>query len=270
MTTSTAIKGMLFGLVGIGISLFWVRTRLIPRWAVPLEPLPTLPWRPVHLLLLFVGYVLSSQAVGLALRLIYGDMDRGELGVLPTLVASMFVFLLLAVGIWALGSFLGARLDAYGLHRAPNRGHFLRGAHLYLVSWPAIFGASLFWMGFLFLVGADIAPQDVAKLVQSTASHERWAVFLMAAVFVPIVEEFIFRGFLQTWLVKTRGALPGILITSLLFALLHGTTAFGPLMVISLAAGFARHITGSLWPAIAVHMCNNAFATIMLFQGLDI
>jgi hypothetical protein len=57
----------------------------------------------------------------------------------------------------------------------------------------------------------------------------------------------------------------GILITSVLFAMLHGTTAFAGLLVFALAAGVIRHVSGSLWPAIALHICNNAVTSIYLF-----
>ncbi|MFT5198576.1 MAG: membrane protease YdiL (CAAX protease family) [Planctomycetota bacterium] len=266
MSTGQVMSGMLMGAVGVGISLYLVRERILPAWRGLEEPSPALPWQRLHVVLLFLIYLLAGEAVGLSLRLIYGDVAWTELGVMPSLVASLLVNALLAVGIWTLGLSFGGSAAVYGLQRPPNRSHVVRGVLMYVACVPAIYGASSLWMSLLHLSGAEVLPQVVSELVKEAAGYERWAVFLMAAVLVPITEEFIFRGFLQTWLVKSQGAFQGILMASVLFALLHGTTAFGPLLAISLAAGWARHATGSLWPAIVVHICNNAVAAILLFR----
>lgn len=265
ITLGEVLTKMLLGLVGIAVSLYLVRGRLLPAWTVRDETEVNLPWSPLHLVLLFLVFLLSSQAVGLILRLIYGDMIWEDLGVLPTLVASMFVTGLMAVGIWTLGQTLGAGPEAYGLHRAPNKQHFGKGLLIYVASVPALLGAGYFWGGLMHLVGEQVETQEVILLVQGAAMHERWAVLLIAGVMVPIVEEFLFRGFLQTWLVKTQGAVQGILLTSFFFALLHDISSFGPLLVIALTAGCIRHATGSLWPAIAVHIVHNSIITALLF-----
>ncbi len=258
---------ILLGLVGIGVSLYLMRGRLLPAWTVRNEPVPALPWNPLHLVLLFLVAVLSSNAVGLILRLIYGDIVWEELGAVPTLVSSMLVTGLVAVGVWTLGQTLGAGSDAYGLHKAPKRRHLVIGFVTCIACAPALLGAGEVWSGLMHLIGEQVETQDVAKLVQAAAMHERWAVLFLAGVIVPILEEFIFRGFLQTWLVKAHGAAQGILLTSFIFALLHGTSSFGPLLVIALAAGSIRYATGSLWPAIVVHIINNSIATGWLFYG---
>ncbi len=261
------LVNMLLGLVGIGVSLYLMRGRLLPAWTVRDETAPDLPWNPLHLVLLFLVALLSSSAVGLVLHLTYGDVSWEELGAVPILVSSTVVTGLVAVGVWTLGQTLGAGSDAYGLQGAPNRRHVYVGLATCVACAPALFGASQVWSGLLHMIGEQVETQEVSELVQSAALHERWAVLLMAGVIVPILEEFLFRGFLQTWLVKAQGAAQGILLTGFFFALLHDISSFGPLLVIALAAGCIRHATGSLWPAIVVHIINNSLVTAWLFFG---
>ncbi|MCP5024242.1 MAG: CPBP family intramembrane metalloprotease [bacterium] len=267
MSFGDVLVSMLLGLVGIGVSLYLMRGRLLPAWTMRNEPDPDLPWNPMHLVLLFLVALLSNSAVNLILYLIYGDVGAEELGTVSILVSSIFDTGLVAVGVWTLGQTLGAGSEAYGLHKAPSRRHFFIGLATCVACVPALFGASLVWSGLLHLIGEQVEPQDVSKLVQAAALHERWAVLLLAGVIVPILEEFLFRGFLQTWLVKAQGAALGILLTSFFFALFHETSSFGPILVIALAAGCIRHATGSLWPAVVVHIINNSIVTCWLFYG---
>ncbi len=269
LSMEQALAALVIGVGGIAFSVHLVRSKLRPKWRGPEQGFAPLPWNPFHLILLFLIYVLSDQVVGLILRMLYGDIVWEELGVMPSLVASVFVNGLLAVGIWTLGVNLGAQPDAYGLQSPPTRRAFARGGLMYLFCFPALVGAYLLWPLFLTLLGGTVEPQAVAEMVRDSAIHERWAVFVLAALIVPVIEEFVFRGFLQTWLVRTQGPVPGILLASLFFALLHGTSALGPLVVVAMAAGWARHMAGSLWPAISVHICHNALTSILLFTNVE-
>ncbi|MER5650610.1 CPBP family intramembrane glutamic endopeptidase [Streptosporangium sp. NPDC002524] len=77
------------------------------------------------------------------------------------------------------------------------------------------------------------------------------------SVLTPIGEEFLFRGVVTNALLR-YGPVVGVLSSSVVFALFHGiniamTTAF----VVGVIAAEAMRRSGSIWPAVAVHVVNN-------------
>jgi len=94
-------------------------------------------------------------------------------------------------------------------------------------------------------------------------------VFLLAVVAYPIVEEIVFRGALQGWLLEKtnlRRSFAGISaangITSLVFAAMHlfNQSPFWALLIVfpSLVFGWAREATSGLAAPILLHMFYNA------------
>ncbi|MCA9001560.1 MAG: CPBP family intramembrane metalloprotease [Planctomycetes bacterium] len=267
LSAGHALASMVMGLGGIALARYLVVRHLRPRVQLESPPPRSLPWKPLHLPLLFLVFLMGSALVGFALKAIYGDVDMENLGVVPILASTIVVNLILVAGVWTLGVNLGAKRDAYGMSEWPSFSHMKSGVLMFLACLPGVYGSSLLWIGSLSLAGVHVEPQDVAQLVGTAEGYERWIVLVFASILVPILEEFLFRGFLQTWLVQSQGVVTGILVTSFLFAMLHGATAFGGLLAFSLAAGLIRHWTGSLWPAVWVHMCNNGIMSIALFMG---
>ena len=94
------------------------------------------------------------------------------------------------------------------------------------------------------------------------------ALFVVAALVAPLLEEFFFRGWLQG-LLERRAGLPvpwgAVLVTAAVFALLHGVAPFGlvPRFALAVALGYAAWATGSIWPSVALHAAYNA----ALFAG---
>jgi membrane protease YdiL (CAAX protease family) len=99
-----------------------------------------------------------------------------------------------------------------------------------------------------------------------------WMVILTAGVLIgPVVEELLFRGLLQGSFEKRGEWWQAILQTSLIFALLH-VFHFTLLQFFCLAVllGFLSWRSGSVVPAIIVHMLNNAMAIISLNLSPDL
>jgi membrane protease YdiL (CAAX protease family) len=93
------------------------------------------------------------------------------------------------------------------------------------------------------------------------------ASILVIGLLVPLAEELLFRGVVQTYLVKRLGAAAGILISSLWFALLHMDVAFfAPLFVIGIGLGWIRHRYQSIWGAVVLHAVNNMSGVLYYFQ----
>ncbi|KQL46972.1 metal-dependent membrane protease [Brevibacillus choshinensis] len=107
----------------------------------------------------------------------------------------------------------------------------------------------------------EIVQAKQTDMIAATSS------FLVIGILVPIAEELLFRGVLQTYLVRRVGAVVGIILSSLWFALLHIDLAlFVPLFVIGLGLGFVRHRYHSIWGAVLLHAVNNLSGVLYYFQ----
>jgi membrane protease YdiL (CAAX protease family) len=93
---------------------------------------------------------------------------------------------------------------------------------------------------------------------------------IVAVVIAPMSEELVFRGFLQPLFSRTFGAGVGILITSVVFGLLHGkeySWAWQYIVAISVAGlvfGWIRLRTKSVIPSMLMHGCYNAVFFVAL------
>ena len=108
--------------------------------------------------------------------------------------------------------------------------------------------------------------------IQETGSVFGMIGFLVLALFVgPVMEEVVFRGYLQSALARRLPAWVAILITSLLFMAGHGPTVLWPMyFVYSVAWGWIFMHTGSLKMSIAIHILSNLFYTVVAVMGWKI
>lgn len=95
---------------------------------------------------------------------------------------------------------------------------------------------------------------------------------LFVLCIIPAVcEEIYFRGFFQTSLTACWGAGWAILITSVVFAAMHGNIHYFHLYVLlGLIFGWAYSITGTLWASIACHIFNNSWTFINHARGFKL
>ena len=90
-------------------------------------------------------------------------------------------------------------------------------------------------------------------------------VFLIIVGFLPILEEWLFRGVLWRWVNKVMSPSYTWIVVSLVFAAAH----WAPLHVLgllplSLFLGWLRLKTGELGPSIIAHMTNNTAACLLM------
>jgi membrane protease YdiL (CAAX protease family) len=82
------------------------------------------------------------------------------------------------------------------------------------------------------------------------------------------VEELLFRGVIQARLSETLGAWPAIVFAAALFLLIHvpgwllldlpvSAQLVGSVFAIGVICSALRHLTRSIWPAVAAHWANN-------------
>ena len=94
---------------------------------------------------------------------------------------------------------------------------------------------------------------------------------VMAVAFGPVLEEVVFRGWLQGTLVLRFGTARGILLASVLFALAHARLTWIPFYMVSgIVLGYAAHVTGTIRASVLLHAASNAAASLSrAFFGLD-
>jgi len=83
--------------------------------------------------------------------------------------------------------------------------------------------------------------------------------FFYSCLLAPLLEETIFRGFLFKAFANRWQPWPAALLSSALFAIMHGYSLFGTVMVFLYGMIFTGlyHRTGSLWPGMICHAAGN-------------
>ena len=137
---------------------------------------------------------------------------------------------------------------------------------LYLAAIPILWFYSLFYQVFLYQFGFNFYLQEVAEVFLAPASvPERFAMYFVAIILVPVFEEFLFRGVLLPWIVRRTGLWPGITIVSIFFAAMHlHLPSFLPLFLLSAMFCVAYARTRSLLVPIGMHAFFNAVTVILL------
>jgi membrane protease YdiL (CAAX protease family) len=108
---------------------------------------------------------------------------------------------------------------------------------------------------------------DQIKLMIEPENTSLWLYNLILIAVLPAVgEELVFRGALQNLLIGKFGARFGILLTAVIFTLIHRQFYnILPMFVLSLLLGYVYYLTGSLFTTIAMHLLNNALSLFMVY-----
>jgi len=107
------------------------------------------------------------------------------------------------------------------------------------------------------------------ELIHQVMTPKGWKQILTAllalVVIVPICEELLFRGLLLRGLNHTYGAIPALLVSSILFGLSHFRlpTAILPATAAGLLLGLVVLRRGSIWPSIALHAAVNTLPVVI-------
>ena len=91
---------------------------------------------------------------------------------------------------------------------------------------------------------------------------------VLAVGAVPLVEEILFRGFLLEFVRERAGDLAGIVVSSAVFAVLHGTAAALPIFGLACLLASIKLRTRSLYAAWLIHAAHNGLQTFLLSAGV--
>lgn len=96
------------------------------------------------------------------------------------------------------------------------------------------------------------------------------AVFVLAAIIIPIAEEIFFRGVIYQWLRVRAGFIIALIVSSAIFGVLHQyIPSIASISVLGALCAIVYERSGSLWPAIIVHATNNAVAIVLSYLVLS-
>ncbi len=147
-------------------------------------------------------------------------------------------------------------------------GHFWANLKMVLILLPASLVLNYISKLLFEQFNLKMSPQAVEEFGQNASGNAYWvASFLCAVVVSPIAEELLFRQILYRTL---RSLMPlwATFLTSLLFALAHGTGQFyAGLLLVGLGFQHARN-RGGIVRSILLHAMYNALSFLLIYQSM--
>jgi len=246
----------------------------------PIHSLKSDLYSPITTVLLIVGIFFITQIVAVILLGAYPafkgwDEQESLRWLTESTIAQFANMLLVAIfavtGVWYLLRRLKVPMKRIGLVRPQLRdiGYALIGYGLYFVSYIIL----IIIIKILFPELNLEQEQDIG-FKQVSGTLQTVLVFFSLVILPPIWEEIIFRGFLFTNLRAKFRLRWAILLTSVLFAIVHLQFGNGqPLLwvaaidtfILSCYLCILRERSGSLWPPILLHAAKNSVAFYFLF-----
>lgn len=235
----------------------WLGSRVLKKTTLPQQPFTLVDVGVASLLGLWLAWVICTS---------FGKDEEINL----TLIAlNSLLYFCLVGGITGLLYFRHLKpVTLFDLH-PPHFGKIVKLALLYLLATYPL----------LILSQSAIQPfvpneNDVQSLVlyflKNPGWKERCSIIAMATLVAPIAEEFIFRGYLYGVMRRFLGRVPGIAISSILFAAMHLHLPSVPgLTVLAVMLCLLYERTGSLWSNIIVHATFNTISIVMLLIFKD-
>ena len=215
---------------------------------VPVLPRPELRWTRAEVL----AVCLSPFALFALLVLVLDAQGVFASLLLNELVFGLTCALILALAATRAGGFAGLGLRASVPPRA-----FLAAPIAY-VPWLFVsVGLGYAWVELCRARGWQ-AEQEVLLQVLALEGAEFATAIGIAIVLGPLLEELLFRGFLQSALAQGLGERGALVVTSAVFTALHGVAGLPILFGLSLFLGWLQLRTRCLWVPWSAHALNNA------------
>lgn len=214
-----------------------------------IPPIPTVPWTPGDVgwgLLIFVLWILVFGTLALLGERLGLLVDAGVLVIFgeAILLTPVWYFTVRKYKVsWADLGLRDFRPAIIGL-----------GCGLMVLS--ALF--NFLYASLLAVFNLRVQP-DIGMMFENT----NFPLLLLfgGAIIAPVVEEIFFRGFVFTGLSHRWSPQKAALASAGLFALAHfAPTSVLPIFILGLIFAFLYQISGSIWPAILMHMLTNTLA----------
>lgn len=265
---------LLFGLLALFLILVGKRRGFFEfhptAWLVPLRLIHVLGAFAIYFLasLFFTKLLMSLWKKQIALHHIsYASWLNFSLSFLVLLGLLLYMVFLpkpLVQGIWKRGK--SSWMDDAWM-----------AAYAWIMAFPLVLFLSQFleWTVIKIFHLTQLPEQIAVKFLKSTFQHPLYFFLSVISIVVlaPLIEEILFRGFLQTYVRRHLGVRQAIVITSACFALFHYAAGQGlgniaiilSLFVLALFLGFVYEKQGSLFASISLHALFNAVSVINLY-----
>ncbi|HEU5122338.1 MAG TPA: type II CAAX endopeptidase family protein [Candidatus Saccharimonadales bacterium] len=228
------------------------------------------PWQKVIGLLLWVviGFFVAQallMLVVLLLQLFGVPLQYVNETMLQTVAAALIyvLTLVIVVGVpwWIRRSVTNKK--ELGLSRLPSWldiGLAPAGLVIYLIL------TAIFTSVALIVPGFDANQMQETGFANLSHRYEYFLAFATLVVIAPLAEEILFRGYLYGKLRKYIPVWLAVLLTSLLFAAVHGQWNVAvDVFALSLVLCTLREITGNIWASFLLHVLKNGIAYYLLF-----
>jgi len=274
------IAGILFlGIVSFGVLWFgkhkgFFRWNLSRRWDTPVDL--------IHVIIPFAIYFVMAYFIAPLLiyaLLPYFNQNGTQLGFASWLNFLISVLTFSGLVIYCRFLPLSIRLNLWhNTHVVVNyREDFILAFYAWCLSFPLVLFVSQFLESLVLLIfnQAKLPDQIAVYFVKMTFNDPLY--FFLAVVTIvfiaPLIEETLFRGFLQTFIRNHLGSKQAIFITSVCFSFFHfspdqglgNIPIIGSLFILALFLGFLYEKQGSLFASISLHSMFNAISILNLY-----
>ncbi len=216
----------------------------------------------------FLGFMLAQAIVYVVIQiLVFANVPLSESNpavLKVSLNAVIYVLsLVIVIGVPALLKRKTSR-ETLGLASPPKWYEFLAVPAAVIVYYLLTAIVTLLAMKFLPFIDFNQVQETGFNGV--TQPFDIYMAFIGLVILAPVAEEILFRGYLLGKLRKYVPVWLAVLLTSALFAAVHGQWNVAlDTFVLSIVLCVLRITTKSLWPSIMLHMLKNGFAFYLLF-----
>ncbi len=220
----------------------------------------------LYLLLMLAGIPVFikgfKQVLGLDLVETFGQNTiLLSLSLVVNMVTCIYIFNIVRTG-------YGLPVASLGLTIHNWKSDVKTGLKHYLIVLPVIIASGFVVDSVLRMFGIEPEQQDIISNLLSEDSL--WVLAFMVffgMLAAPIIEELLFRGFLQSAVRTTCSGLQTIFISGFVFALIHWNAhVFLQIFVLGLMLAYLFEKTGSLVAPITVHICHNTVTLAFLIS----
>ena len=201
----------------------------------------------VFMLFLFVFWLVTQFGLGMIIAVAY------VMGVNINLLDNIWIMVLVQLFGLLLPLFLWLLITKDSFKRnMPNRPLGAINFILIIILGVLIIPLAMFFSA----VSSLFVTNDVAVMLQSLSAHPWWLMMLVFAVTPGVVEELVFRGYIQS---NTRGSIAKVaVLNGFLFAIMHlSAHQFVYTFVLGVVFAYMVYYTKSIWAAIIPHFIMN-------------
>lgn len=265
---------LLFSLIGFSLNWIAVQKKFY-KLPLPLSDFQT-KLSLIHLITCFFIYLASSffltkSIAGFLYRHSFSNLSAG---VWAQFLSSISAILLLLGCCLTMG-----KKSLQQIWKAQNTDSYIKDCLLGATTWILAVPITVIVeqaadMIVYALFGLESYEQEAVRYLKAAlqSPSQLTAALLLILGTAPVIEEFLFRGLLQTWAKKHLGVKAGILIASMGFALFHISPSHGAgnislvpsLFAFSCFLGFIYEKQQSLYASISLHIVFNAVTTLRI------